>query len=59
MYGSLALVGLIAGVLFFVCFRKSDALDPMIQRTIEGACLEGVAVEPISKVTERGKHNKP
>lgn len=47
MYGSLAIVGFVAGCVFFLCFRKSDSFD---QTLVEGVAVEENAAVSVTKV---------
>lgn len=58
MYGSLAIVGFVAGCLFYLCFRKSDSLDPDTPGLIEGVPVQGNG-EHVTQVADYGKHSEP
>ncbi|KAJ5674922.1 uncharacterized protein N7477_004856 [Penicillium maclennaniae] len=58
MYGSLAIVGFVAGCLFYLCFRKSDSLDVEISRSVESISVEGHGAH-VTQVADGGKYNKP
>lgn len=47
MYASLAIVGFVAGCIFYLCFRKSDAFD---QTLVEGIPVEEQAAVSVTKV---------
>ncbi|KAJ5975430.1 Major facilitator superfamily domain general substrate transporter [Penicillium waksmanii] len=58
MYGSLAIVGFVAGCGFYLCFRKSDSLDPDTSGLIEGVPIEGNR-EHVTQFADCGKHSEP
>ncbi|KAJ5805206.1 hypothetical protein N7474_011093 [Penicillium riverlandense] len=58
MYGSLAIVGFVAGCLFFICFRKSDSLDPVAQRLFEGVPVGTYAAADTSDRVGNGKSSE-
>jgi POT family proton-dependent oligopeptide transporter len=58
MYGSLAIVGFVAGCLFYICFRKSDSLDPVAQRLFEGVPVGTYAAADTSESVENGKSSE-
>ncbi|KAJ5301921.1 Major facilitator superfamily domain general substrate transporter [Penicillium antarcticum] len=55
MYGSLGIVGFVAGCLFYACFRKSASLNPKTLDIVEG--VEGNR-EGVSHVANYGKHSE-
>ncbi|KAJ5660844.1 Major facilitator superfamily domain general substrate transporter [Penicillium longicatenatum] len=57
MYGSLAIVGFVAGCIFYLCFRKSDSLDPDTPGLIEGVPVQGQGGR-VTHVTDYGKHSE-
>lgn len=54
MYGSLGIVGFVAGCAFFICFRKSDSLRAVTPRLVEGVPVEGNT----ERVTRAVTHSK-
>jgi POT family proton-dependent oligopeptide transporter len=58
MYGSLGIVGFVAGCTFFVCFRKSGSLNADIPCLVEGVSVEG-NVERVMRVATRSKDSHP
>ncbi|KAJ6134366.1 hypothetical protein N7523_000688 [Penicillium sp. IBT 18751x] len=58
MYGSLAIVGFVAGCLFYLCFRRSDSLDPEISRFVESNSVERHG-EHVIQVADGGKYSLP
>lgn len=57
MYASLAIVGFVAGCLFYICFRKSDSLDPVIPGLVEGVPVEGNR-QHVTQVADHAKHTE-
>jgi POT family proton-dependent oligopeptide transporter len=55
MYGSLGIVGFVAGCVFYICFRKSASLDLDTLDIVEG--VEGNR-EEVLQVADRGKHSE-
>ncbi|KAJ5587020.1 uncharacterized protein N7459_002785 [Penicillium hispanicum] len=55
MYGSLAIVGFVAGCLFFIFFRKSDAVDPSVEEFVEGVPVSGHPEYSVMQVSADGK----
>lgn len=58
MYGSLAIVGFVAGCAFYLCFRKSGPLDPDTTGLIEGVPVEGNR-EHVTQFADCGKPSEP
>jgi POT family proton-dependent oligopeptide transporter len=56
MYGSLAIVGFVAGCLFYICFRKSDLDEPIIPG-LDGVPVEGSG-QNVTHVADYGKHSE-
>ena len=57
MYGSLAIVGFVAGCAFYLCFRKSDSLDPVDPGFVEGLPVEGNG-QNVIHFADYGKHSE-
>ncbi|KAJ5624100.1 Major facilitator superfamily domain general substrate transporter [Penicillium lagena] len=55
MYGSLAIVGFVAGCLFFLCFQKSNSLNPAAQQLDEDVPVAPYAAANTSDPPGNGK----
>ncbi|KAJ6091901.1 Major facilitator superfamily domain general substrate transporter [Penicillium canescens] len=55
MYGSLGIVGFVAGCVFYISFRKSASLDPDTLDIVQG--VEGNR-EEVLQVADSGKHSE-
>ncbi|OQD61707.1 hypothetical protein PENPOL_c015G07144 [Penicillium polonicum] len=57
MYASLAIVGFVAGCLFYFCFRNSDSLDLVNTGFVEGVPVEANG-QHVTHVANHGKHSE-